>query len=182
MQDIVDAANRKRLAQADFFEGTLDGDLLDPQTKRAIVREAKAHEQALLKQVAATARKVAKAQRKAEERLLLETQSAKCEQLFKLWQEQFDKGGCSLTDERRRLTSKMLARYGYDVCVQVLLIAAADENTRGKNRLNRPFDDLVNIFRNEERVDMYISMGKLTNAKAAHLIPHTEGVGRSERL
>lgn len=163
--------------QTDLFAGKLDEHLLSPAGKRAIIKQIKENEKARLK---ALKQKI-KLERKEAEAKVIKEQAVDADRLHKLWQELFDKAGCSFTIMRRRHTSKMLVRYGFDTCSLVLEVAARDPNTRGHNRLNRPFDDLVNIFRNEERVDMYIAMGKLTNRLAGHLGP-SDAPADAERL
>lgn len=106
---------------------------------------------------------------------------ADAEQLYEEWKVVCNYPRAKFTKERRRLTSRMLGVYSLEQLQRVLRTAAADPNTRGQNRLNRPFDDMVNIFRNEERVDMYLRMADMQEQRVGRMIPDS-GPARSERF
>lgn len=80
--------------------------------------------------------------------------------LFKKWQELFDFHRKKLTANRRTKIKARLRTFTEAELELVLETASQDPGTLGRNRLNRPFTDLVNIFRNDERVDMYLDMAE----------------------
>lgn len=107
------------------------------------------------------------------------SQAADAEIILNYWRGIFSREDSIWTTARHTKVCEALAKFGLEKCKLVLRIAALDPNTRGENKLNRPFDDLVNIFRNEERVEMYLRMRNLTDRRASNLIPLDTAV-RSE--
>lgn len=123
------------------------------------------------KAAAALRRKLHAEARRIERERIIAARHADAQELFRAWQELFDKQESRFTKDRQWHTSKMLEIFPKAKLLEVLQIAARDPNTRGDNRLHRPFDDMVNIFRNEERVEMYLSMGRLQDRRAPNLTP-----------
>ena len=80
--------------------------------------------------------------------------------LYVRWQELFDFQRKKLTPNRRTKIKARLKTFTEQELELVLETASQDPGTLGHNRLNRPFTDLVNIFRNDERVDMYLDMAE----------------------
>jgi hypothetical protein len=94
------------------------------------------------------------------------------QELFDYWRDRFDFPARRLTNNRRKHILRVLPHYTMEQLKRVLDTAAADPNCRGQNRNHRPYDDLVNIFRNEERVDFYLRLAEFTDRRASGLIPH----------
>lgn len=83
--------------------------------------------------------------------------------LYKKWQELFGFERKKLTTNRRTKIRARLKVFTEQELTLALETASQDPGTLGHNRLNRPFTDLVNIFRNDERVDMYLDMAERIN-------------------
>lgn len=172
------------MSQEDFFKDKPDADLVSQKTKRKLYNDLKRQKNALLKEEAKAARKAAKAAEKAakeaEEAEFQRKHGSELNYLFNLWQVLFDRRTSSFTKSRKHHVALARKKFTLEQCELVLRTAAADPNTRGRNKLNRPFDDLPNIFRNEERVEMYLRMAQLADRRTPNLVPD-EGPARSER-
>ena len=92
-------------------------------------------------------------------REIIEQQPENINRLFLLWKDLLDWPRATLTPNRKKKLGARLKRYSVADLESVLRIAANDPSTRGQNRFNRPYDDIMNIFRNDERVEMYLRMG-----------------------
>ena len=77
-------------------------------------------------------------------------------EVFEFWQK-------TLGYERRRFTpgrkSKIRARlknFTKEELFAVILVVANDPWWRGANDRSTPYDDIINIFRNDERVELFL--------------------------
>lgn len=93
------------------------------------------------------------------------------QELFEYWKELFGFPNRRLTAGRLRHLRLVLKHYTKEQLRLVLETAAVDPGCRGQNANNTPYDDIVNIFRNEERVDRYLQMAERTNRKTPDLTP-----------
>lgn len=93
------------------------------------------------------------------------------QELYEYWRDRFDFPNRRLTPNRRKHILRVLPHYTIAQLKLVLDTAAADPTCRGQNRNQRPYDDLVNIFRNEERVDYYLRLAEYADRRAGGLVP-----------
>lgn len=101
--------------------------------------------------------------------------------LYTLW---LELGGFkrALSPERRKKVNARLNSYTVEQLELVLRTAFADPGTLGQNRTRTPYTDLVNIFRNDARVDMYLEMAERGgDRRTVNLVPRDDA-GRAERF
>lgn len=87
--------------------------------------------------------------------------------VFDDWKVVMDYPHRKLTPKRRKHLSARLKNYSVDQLKQVLRIAARDPWWRGQNNRNTPYDDITNLFRNDERVDLFLSRGMTRDLSAS---------------
>ena len=99
---------------------------------------------------------------------------AAIEEVFSDWKTVMEYPTRRLTPARRRFISGRLRHYSVEQLKQVIRIVAKDAWWRGKNNRNQPYDDIVNIFRNDDRVDMFLSKGQTRDLSASDKPIETE--------
>ena len=78
-------------------------------------------------------------------------------QVFSAWQDIMGYQSRNLSSKRKTLIRSRLKTFSVDQLIQALQVAAASPFWRGQNDRNTPYDDIVNLFRNDERVEGFIA-------------------------
>lgn len=105
------------------------------------------------------------------EYMRIEATPERVQEVFVYWQSKFGYEKRRLTATRTRHIKLALKHYTLRQLKTVLDYAAQDPGTRGQNRNNRPYDDIPNIFRNEERIDLYLTLAARVDRRASGLVP-----------
>lgn len=87
----------------------------------------------------------------------LDVLESQIRQVFSAWQDIMGYPSRQLTTKRRTLIRGRLKHFSVEQLIQALQVAASDPFWRGQNDRNTPFDDILNLFRNDERVEGFIS-------------------------
>ena len=81
------------------------------------------------------------------------------EMLFNYWKETFNKNASTILDDARqkKLTAAIKA-YGIDNCKKAIKGCSYSDWHNGRNPGNKKYHDLTLIFRNADKVEMFISI------------------------
>lgn len=81
------------------------------------------------------------------------------DELFEFWKSTFNKRGSTVLDEKRRdKLATALRAYGMESCKTAILGCSLSAWHTGKNPGNKQYTDITLIFRNAEKVEMFISL------------------------
>ena len=86
-------------------------------------------------------------------------------EIFLYWQTTLGFEERGLTKERRAKITSRLKTYEVDQLKAVIDFIQTDPWWRGKNPRNCPYDDIVNIFRNDTRVEQLLNQASKQSNK-----------------
>lgn len=95
--------------------------------------------------------------------------SSDIHEVFEYWQKQLGFEGRRLTQQRREKIQARLVDYSVDQLKRVIDYVKTDPWWRGQNERRTPYDDIINIFRNETRVDQFLHKIKNTPDKTLNV-------------
>jgi len=81
------------------------------------------------------------------------------EEVFNFWKETFNKRSTTVLDEaRQKKLSAAIKAYGIDTCKQAILGCSYSDWHNGRNPGNKKYTDLTLIFRNADKVEMFVDI------------------------
>lgn len=84
--------------------------------------------------------------------------------LFDFWKTTFNKRTSTLLDEaRQKKLSAAIKAYGEETCRQAIIGCSLSDWHNGRNPNNKKYHDLTLIFRNAEKVEMFVGIYEQEN-------------------
>lgn len=81
------------------------------------------------------------------------------EELFDFWKQTFNKRSSTILDTaRQKKLSAAIKAYGTDTCQKAILGCSYSDWHTGKNPGNKQYTDLTLIFRNADKVEMFLEI------------------------
>lgn len=79
--------------------------------------------------------------------------------LFDFWKETFSKRATTVLDDARsKKLSAAIKAYGMDTCKKAILGCSYSDWHNGRNPSNKKYHDLTLIFRNADKVEMFVNI------------------------
>lgn len=79
--------------------------------------------------------------------------------LFNFWKETFNKRSTTVLDDARaKKLSVAIKAYGMDTCKKAIVGCSLSEWHNGRNPGNKKYHDLTLIFRNADKVEMFVNI------------------------
>lgn len=97
-------------------------------------------------------------------------------EVYMYWREVMEYPTRKLTPARRTKIEARLKSYSVEQLKAVALFVSTDQWWRGRNNRNTAYDDIVNIYRNDERVDMLLGSAS-KSIRGQETLPKTDTKG-----